>query len=258
MVGIDTKLNVERAEEYRTKGYFVVPGIISPESIPQLILECENAKDSDQYLDSRGKLRRIERIYGKGRYLEEMSQNIMTMLHEVFSEDVTIFKDKYITKPPGGEGYFVHYDGIFSWKDAEGNDRQGWHEYAPDFFNVAVALDVCDVGNGTLEIADKHELSFAELLSRTKMNGTPEILAEEESKLTFRPLTMMPGDGVIFSHKCPHRSAENKGDRDRRITYYTYNRLSAGDHYEKYFSDKALSNNGTGTSKALSQARKDD
>ena len=30
-----------------------------------------------------------------------------------------IFKDKYNAKPPGGKGFFPHFDGIFEFKDQE-------------------------------------------------------------------------------------------------------------------------------------------
>jgi hypothetical protein len=59
---------------------------------------------------------------------------------------------------------------------------------------------------------------------------------------------------VIFSHRCPHRSAVNGTDRSRRIIYYTYNKAVDGDHYAAYFRDKATSNKGNPTSKALSRA----
>ena len=35
----------------------------------------------------------------------------------LFEKKFTIFKDKYNAKPPKGEGFYAHYDGIFYFKN---------------------------------------------------------------------------------------------------------------------------------------------
>ena len=60
--------------------------------------------------------RRVEQFYNKGEYLKNLNLNIMKLLNDIFLKDFVIFKDKYNAKPPRGEGFYAHYDGIFHWE----------------------------------------------------------------------------------------------------------------------------------------------
>ena len=59
----------------------------------------------------------------------------------MFSKEYVIFKDKYNAKPPGGEGFYTHYDGVFNWVNSKGDNKNGWYEYANNFVNILVAID---------------------------------------------------------------------------------------------------------------------
>lgn len=233
-------------KQYTKSGYCKVPGFVDAEFVSGLLAEIEGLEGIDVFRDNEGRLRRLERIYDKGRLLRELDAKIRAALREMFSEDVVIFKDKFNAKPPGGEGFRAHYDGVFVWKDGEGRERNGWYEYAPVFYNVLVALDPCTAENGPLEIAPAHEEDFDTLLARNR-NGTPELA--DTAGLSFEKLLLEPGDAAFFSHKCPHRSVKNTSRSPRRMIYYTYNRLADGDNYARYFADKASSQ---GTNKSFS------
>ena len=175
---------------------------------------------------------------------------MLTLLKNIFSEEFALFKDKYNAKPPGGEGFYAHYDGIFSWIDHDGISRNGWYHYAKNFVNILVAIDPMNKNNGPLEISAEHRGSFEELLKNTKNNNTPDIHASLEKRLDFKKIIINSGDIVVFSNKCPHRSMRNSSEKDRRTIYYTYNPKSEGQHYDQYFKDKVSSKNKT--SKSLS------
>ena len=160
-----------------------------------------------------------------------------------------IFKDKFNAKPPGGEGFFAHYDGIFNFTDAKNNIRNGWYEYGDYFINVLIALDECNKDNGTLELAHAHKGNFDKLLKNTKKDGTPAITKAIESTLSFKLINLSVGDIVIFLNTCPHRSKKNNTDKNRRVLYYTYSLSKNGSKYNQYFEDKDKSKN---PSKALS------
>ena len=53
------------------------------------------------------------------------------------------------------------------------------------------------------------------------MNGTPDILPEVEATLEFEKILINPGDIVLFSSRCPHRSSKNLSNSDRRTIYYS-------------------------------------
>lgn len=243
-------MNNNVLREYSQKGYFTIKNVFSAADIYVLKNEIQIANNTDKYFDKNGEIRRIEKIFNKGKKLNFLNKEIIKILKNLFNEDYIIFKDKFNAKPPGGEGFFAHYDGVFIFKDEKNFYKKGWYEYSDHFINVLVALDMCDKKNGTIEISKIHKDNFNSLLKNTKNNGTPDLLDEIEKKLTFEPIILNPGDIVIFSNQCPHRSKKNYSNSSRGTLYYTYTLAKFGSFYEKYFEDKKNSQNKT--SKSLS------
>ena len=97
-----------------------------------------------------------------------------------------IFKDKFNAKPPGGDGFFAHYDGVFKFKDEKDVLRSGWYEYGNYFLNALIALDKCNKENGSIELAKAHKGNFNELLKNTKNDGSPALTEEIELKTSFK------------------------------------------------------------------------
>jgi 2-aminoethylphosphonate dioxygenase len=230
-------------QAYIKKGFFIIKKFFDKLSICALKDEIKVAKNVDKYFDENGAIRRIERLYNKGVKLNEINNKIINQLNNIFGEPYVIFKDKFNAKPPGGEGFFAHYDGIFMFKDENGAERKGWYEYADNFVNVLVALDPCNKENGTIEIAEVHNGSFENLLLNTKQNGTPEISNEIKAKINFYTIELNAGDIVIFNNLCPHKSEKNNSKQSRGTLYYTYTQEKHGSFYEKYFIDKKNSKN---------------
>jgi ectoine hydroxylase-related dioxygenase (phytanoyl-CoA dioxygenase family) len=237
-------------ECYRKFGFAVIKNVIKSDEVGAIIQEIYSAKNTIKYYDKNNQLRRIEKLFDKGAYLIKLNDEIKKILNIIFEKKFLIFKDKYNAKPPGGEGFFAHYDGIFKFIDNKNIERNGWYEYADFFTNALIALDECNKENGTIEIASAHKGSFDELLKNTKENGTPDLLPNVESQNNFKIIELMPGDIVIFSNLCPHRSKKNLSKKDRKTLYYTYCLEKDGFLYEKYFNDKLNSKNKT--SKSLS------
>ena len=230
-------------EIFRDKGYFILNKVFDENTIKEIYSEIVKAEDVVKYHDRNGYLRRVEQLYNKGPTLRKVNQKILEKFTEIFGEKFVIFKDKYNAKPPGGEGYFSHYDGIFMWKDKNSKDRKGWYEYTDYFVNALIAIDRCTSENGTIQIAKVHNDSFNDLLKKTRNDGTAYLLPEIENNCQFQEIDLKPGDLVVFSHRCPHRSSKNNSKNARRILYYTYTRLNDGFYYDRYFADKATSKN---------------
>jgi ectoine hydroxylase-related dioxygenase (phytanoyl-CoA dioxygenase family) len=241
--------NLKKA--YIEKGFFIIKNFFSKSNVCALKDEIKVAINIDKYFDENGIIRRIERLYDKGGKLTEINNKIIDQLNNIFGEPYVIFKDKFNAKPPGGDGFFAHYDGIFMFKDEKGVARKGWYEYADNFVNVLVALDPCNQENGTIEIAKVHNGSFENLLLNTKQNGTPEILDKIKKEINFYTIELNPGDIVIFNNQCPHKSEKNNSKQSRETLYYTYNQKKYGSFYERYFNDKKNSKNNK--SKSLSK-----
>ena len=56
--------------------------------------------------------------------------------------------------------------------------------------------------------------------------------------MKFIPIVTKPGDAIFFDCYAPHKSEQNLTNKPRRILYLTYNKLSEGNHREKYYLDK--------------------
>ena len=118
------------------KGYFVIKNIFSENFIDSLLLEINTIKNANYYYDNEKKLRRIEKLYDKGENLKKLNNLILNKLCDVFDEDFFIFKDKFNAKPPGGNGFFPHFDGIFEFSDDKNIIKKGWYEYGDFFVNT--------------------------------------------------------------------------------------------------------------------------
>ena len=69
------------------------------------------------FKDKNNLIRRVERFYNKGEYLSLINNKFMKLINDILKLKVLIFKDKLNLKPPGGEGFKAHYDGVFFFKD---------------------------------------------------------------------------------------------------------------------------------------------
>lgn len=239
-------------KEFNTNGFFIKKKFFKKNIIKRIIFEIFANKKSTKYFDNSNKLRRIERLYNGGPGLRKINSILLYFLKKIFYCEYQIFKDKFNAKPPGGEGFSAHYDGIFNFKDKNNIIKNGWYEYSNNFINILIALDPCNKMNGTIEIAKIHNDSFNNLLKNTYQNGTPLIRSEIEKKIKFKKIFLEPGDIVVFSNLCPHRSKKNISKKERKTLYYTYTSNSKNNIYKKYFIDKKYSKNKT--DKSLSGA----
>lgn len=232
-------------KEYDKSGYFVVRKFFNKNFCKKALNEILSSKGSIKYYDSLGSPRRIEKIYDKGKTLKILNKKILIFLFSELNIKFSIFKDKLNLKPPNGEGFFAHYDGVFMFNKNDQKNLKGWYEYADQFLNVLVAFDKCNSKNGTIEIAKSDDLPFEKLIKNTKQDGTPMIKKCYEKKLSFKKIYLDIGDMVIFKNTCAHRSDKNYSKSSRSVLYYTYNQKQKGNLYKKYFLDKKNSTNKT-------------
>jgi ectoine hydroxylase-related dioxygenase (phytanoyl-CoA dioxygenase family) len=235
-------------KEFLTKGFFVCKNILNEKFVSILINDISEAKNTQKFFDNNNIIRRVEKLYNKSENLINLNNTILNILKNIFNKDFTIFKDKFNAKPPGGEGFYAHYDGIFEFINEDNDKKKGWYEYGNFFINALVALDPCDKSNGTIEIAKKHLGNFDKLLTNTKNDGTPALSKVIENQSKFELINLNSGDIVFFLNTCPHRSKKNQSNINRRILYYTYSLAELGSKYNEYFEDKLKSKN---KSKAL-------
>tara|TARA_B100000242_G_C43003688_1_gene466349 strand:+ start:109 stop:849 length:741 start_codon:yes stop_codon:yes gene_type:complete len=228
-------------DQYKKKGFIVIRKFLNKKNLAKILLDFKKVK-CQKYLDRNGRIRRYENFYNKTIELNRLNIKILKLLKNLFKSDFVIFKDKLNLKPPGGEGFSAHYDGIFYFK-IKNKKFKGWYEYANKFYNVLIPFDDSNKLNGTIQIAKEDKKGFLSLYKNTTKDGTPNLLRSFEKKKKFENINMKKGDVCIFSNRCAHRSNKNKSKSSRRILYYTYNKKMDGNNYKKYFNDKSKSSN---------------
>tara|TARA_B100001540_G_scaffold35880_1_gene31833 strand:- start:425 stop:1168 length:744 start_codon:yes stop_codon:yes gene_type:complete len=230
-------------QQYDQNGFFIVKNAVKKKVVLKILKEINLSRNTEIYFDRKNKIRRIEKIYNKGLNLKKINNFFLSFLNKIFGKKFFIFKDKFNAKPPGGEGFYAHYDGVFKFRDKNNKIKNGWYNYGKVFINVLLALDDSNKKNGTIELAKYDKSSFSILLENTKKDGTPNILKSVERSKKFKPIELNKGDIVIFSNTCAHRSKKNKSNINRRSLYYTYSLKKYGFNYNKYFLDKKNSKN---------------
>jgi 2-aminoethylphosphonate dioxygenase len=238
-------------EEYAAKGFFSVPNFISSDEtscLKKAIEEVKGHPDVDVYYDRSNLARRLEYFVFKHEAFQQVNEKIKSFLLNVTSKEQSLFKDKVNFKPPSGEGFFAHYDGIFEWSHKDGIIKHGWYEYATTFNNALITLDDFTTENGTLELADSRYDNFKKLLADTEGDGSPFLRVEIVQELDFTPIIVPKGSLIIFKHTCAHQSSPNRSLYERGSLYLTYTNLEEGEFYEQYFADKHQS---MSTSKSL-------
>lgn len=231
---------------FNDKGYLILESFFSElqlEGVNESIAHLEQSSAVDLYKDRQGKLRRMENFTFRAPELAALNQAISDLLLGITGEKWILFKDKVNFKPPGGEGFYPHYDGVFQFSKSDGIIKNGWYEYADEFINVLIALDDFTIENGALFVAEKHRGSFSELIQNTKLDGTPDLTDDVIKKCDFFPALVRRGGLVLFVNTCPHKSEPNLSKSSRGSLYWTYNRESVGNVYDVYFADKRLSTN---------------
>ncbi len=143
---------------------------------------------------------------------------------QLFGEPAVLFKDKINFKLPGGGGFESHQD-----------VQAGWSTYADIHITALITVDRSPVANGCLEMAaGSHERG----LIGNEWEPLTENDLPDEAYITIEAA---PGDAVFFDSFAPHRSGPNRTEEARRVLYFTYNKLSAGDHLAQYYADKRAS-----------------
>ena len=110
---------------FNNNGFFVCKNVFDKDFIQKVLEDIEVAKDTIKYFDSQKNLRRVEKLYNKSDSLKKLNEVISLHLKTIFQKDFIIFKDKFNAKPPGGDGFFAHFDGIFNFTNENDEKKRG-------------------------------------------------------------------------------------------------------------------------------------
>ena len=229
-------LNDNQIKEFKNNGFVFVPELFNKsetELIVKYTEEIQNASEISgkgwKYFE-KSKINKdkrvLERIENFCKYHEGFNDlcansRITESVNDCFGEKGILFKDKINFKMPGGAGFNPHQD-----------SQAGWDDYAKFYLTAMISVDNSTVQNGCLEFAYGHNKSGL-------IGKLWKPLSDKDMKnMKFIPIETKPGDAIFFDCYSPHRSKPNLTKKSRRILYLTYNKLSDGDHREKYYYDK--------------------
>ena len=228
-------ISKEQLNNFKRDGYLKLESFFSVEEIKKIsnwTTEVQNLKETPgkwmMYYEKNQSnpksriLNRIENIEPYHLNFKNLFQSeLLKCTEQLFESSAILFKDKINFKMPGGSGFKPHQDA-----------QAGWDRYCKLHITALVSIDAANKENGYLELSPgKHHNGII------GQRWTPL----EENSLNYIACPTNPGDVVFFDSYCPHRSKSNNTKNPRRVLYITYNKLSDGDHREKYYADKRLS-----------------
>jgi hypothetical protein len=233
------KITEHDIESFRRNGYAPVDGMFDPGALAEIVGWVDELQDwpetpgrhmmyFEQSLDDppRRILNRMENFspFHDGMRTFLQGPELLGGTQTLFGEAAVLFKEKINFKLPGGGGFEPHQD-----------VQAGWDDYAKIYITAMVSIDETTVENGCLEMGvwdHRHEMigNLWEPLTDDQLAG-----------VDFAPCPTKAGDVLFFDSFVPHRSAPNLTATPRRVLYITYNKLSEGDHRERYYADKRKS-----------------
>ena len=229
-------LSKEQITQFKEEGFVIIRNLFDKKEIDLLIQYTEELQNAPVVSGKEWKYFEKSKINKDKRVLERIenfckhhkgfndlcvNSRITESVNNCFGEKGILFKDKINFKMSGGSGFKPHQD-----------LQAGWYDYAKFYLTAMISVDNSTVQNGCLEFAYGHNKSGL-------IGKLWKPLSDEDMKnMKFIPIETKPGDSVFFDCYTPHRTGANLTNESRRILYLTYNKLSDGDHREKYYNDK--------------------
>lgn len=233
------ELTPEALHNFERDGFVIVRGMYSADEINALSHRIDDLAARppvkggvmayyEDSVEEKGRriLSRIEKFADHDAILKHFvyADKMMKPVSQLLGAPAALFKEKVNFKLAGGGGFEPHQD-----------IQPGWDDYAPYFLSVLVTIDDSTIENGCLELSAGHH-------KKGLLGEKWKPLTKDQLKgIAFTPYPMAPGDVAFFDCFVPHQSKPNRTGMQRRNLYLTYNRLSDGEHRERYFADKRRS-----------------
>jgi len=223
--------------DYRRFGYAVVTNPFEAEEIGQWQRECDRLwalpgiQDGSEFrvdlrdtLEGRRVPERLDPVIDASPLFEALSRDerILRVARALLGEDVVLFKDKLIVKTPETVGYRTHQDFAYIAFLGFPGDRQ---------LAISIAVDSTGEENGAIEVFPAHHSKLLPSAADDEFLVDERVLDPSSGVI----VSVEPGDMLILHALCPHRSRPNRTAKARRLLFFTYNAVSAGDHYATYY-----------------------
>ncbi|KAE8345285.1 hypothetical protein BDV24DRAFT_125707 [Aspergillus arachidicola] len=228
-------LTEDQIQSYNEKGYLVIQGFFNaPETKllqqwTQEVHDLPRTPDASympyEEVNAQGKrvLCRTENYAnshaGFNSFLR--GQRMLSVLEQLATEPMLLFKEKINYKLAGSGGFSPHIDA-----------NAYTHVKNIKHLTVLAAVDDMTPENGGLDVVDgshRTEIKLGE-------DRCIDPAWVESQKWT--PCALQPGDIMVFGSYLAHRSGANTSSKDRRAIYATYNCKAEGDLHDSYYEDR--------------------
>jgi len=148
---------------------------------------------------------------------------LLSILGQLAGEDMLLFKEKINYKLAGSGGFSPHVD-----------STAYTHVKNIKHLTILLAIDASNMSNGGLEVVEGSHVMDVPI------DPSDNCISPAWVKMqTWVPVTLEPGEILIFGSYLAHRSGANTSDLDRKAIYATYNCKSEGDLHDAYYADRA-------------------
>jgi hypothetical protein len=220
------RLGTRGQREWRSRGWTLVPGFLGEGRLAALRGECDRLKQQPALFEQRGavpfSLRRTDRLDPVIDVSPEFRSlahdpDLLLLIGEAIGGPLQLFKDKYIAKPPGTNGYGLHVDGAY-WLGMDLDlDR---------FASAMIFIDDSTLDKGVVECANGwHALGVAGEPVTDPLEGSAGVLVQVEATA---------GDVLLLHARTPHRSNGNHSAEPRRVLLFTYGVDARPGLYDRY------------------------
>ncbi|XHG05877.1 hypothetical protein AWENTII_009091 [Aspergillus wentii] len=236
---------------FQERGYLLIPGFLTapetnhlqewaqevhdlprtadapwmPYEVDTKILTQGKRANGEQEVNSQGKrvLCRTENFVNSHNGFQSFlrGQRILSVLEQLASEEMLLFKEKINYKFAGSGGFDPHIDA-----------NAYTHVKDIKHLTVLAAVDEMTSSNGGLDVVDGSHLMNIPLGSDRCID--PSWVNSQK----WTSCDLQPGDILIFGSYLAHRSGTNTSSKDRRAIYATYNRKAEGDLHDQYYEDR--------------------
>ena len=239
-------LTKHQQTEYWQKGYTIIQNFLTTAEIDQLYAECNRLEAQPdlffQHIPEAAVRRdlngnpvrdRLDPVIHLSSVIRELVNNasLKAILHSIFEDEPTLFKDKVIFKPPGTKGYDLHQD--YAYWEQTGLPAHG-------VLSVQVAIDSASAENGAIVLYPGLHRSGR---LPAPENASRDVCASAVEGVEPELIATQPGDILIFHSLTPHLSGINHSSRSRRTLYLSYNAKRYGDFYRSYYGDRLTTSN---------------
>jgi len=190
------------ADEFRERGFFVVPGFLSRDEASAMLAEVERCARDDEETSSlsSGGLLYSGAIFLRSQTVREVlsSQRLVDLLTALAEDDVWVVMDQAVTKEPGAGAFRWHQD-------------NGYNRLKREHFQVWIALTRTEKANGALQLVPgSHARGL--LPHSYAGEGQMEFTGELGEIVT---VDATAGDLIVFSSLMLHHTPPNVADTTR-------------------------------------------